>query len=140
MFLNIHPFQMIREMDAIRREIDRVVGGANRGGTASPAINVREDEKSVTVEALLPGLKLESLNLSALRNELTIAGERAPIEAPRNAVHRNERPAGRFSRTLTFATELDPEKATAAYRNGLLTVTVAKAAAAQARQIAISSN
>jgi HSP20 family protein len=140
MFLNIHPFQMFREMEALRREIDRIASGVVRGGTAAPAINVREDEKSVTVEALLPGLKPDSLSISALRNELTIAGERAPLDAPRNSVHRNERPTGRFSRTLTFATELDPDKATATYRNGVLTVTVAKAAAAQARQIAISSN
>jgi HSP20 family protein len=141
-------------MEVLRRDIERAFGN---GGVANepfsrvaflpgqaarryPMINLYEDRDHVYVEALAPGVDVESLSLAVIRNVLSISGEkrRTPDNIPPEAFHRNERAAGKFVRTVDLPVEVDADQVTAAYQHGLLMVTLAKAAAAKSKQITVT--
>lgn len=140
------------EMDALRREIDRVFEGygqspkrwqrslflPGRHARAYPLLNVSEDAEAVYVEALAPGLDIENLDLSITGNTLTLQGEKKPLQDVRpEQYHRNERAAGNFVRTLEINAEVDAEKVTAEYTNGVLLVTLPKSEKARPKQISV---
>ena len=137
-------FDPLTEFNVLRREIDRAFGGF-RGAQpparrAFPLVNVRETDDAILVEALAAGLDPESIQVSVLRNELTVTGVKpSPTgDAKPEEVHRNERGSGKFTRTFTLPTEIDAERVTAEYRNGILTLTLPKAEAAKPRRIAVA--
>jgi HSP20 family protein len=102
-----------------------------------PLMNVASDDQNIFVEALAPGLDTESLKVSALRDKLTISGEKANSKISEDKYHRNERAAGKFTRTIELPTPIDPDKVRAEYKQGILTITLPKAEEAKPRQIAI---
>jgi HSP20 family protein len=143
-----NPF---REMEALRREIDRVFEGygeprtwrsAFLPGTSArtyPLVNVSESAEEVVVEALAPGLDVDSLEVSVKGNQLTISGEKRSLEGvAAEAYHRTERSTGRFVRTLNLDTEVDDAKVTAQYANGILLVTLPKSERAKPKQITVN--
>ncbi len=145
-------YDPFREFDVLRREIERAFDSARRGGTwrqsflpgreprGYPLVNMWEDTDNVYVEALAPGLNPESLELSVVRNQLTIAGEKVTTNgsiAPEK-YHRTERAGGKFIRTFTLPAEVEDEKVQAEYKSGLLRVSLPKAEVAKPRQIAVS--
>jgi HSP20 family protein len=102
-------------------------------------VNLSEDEGNLYVEALAPGVDPKSLDLSVLQGALTIKGEKPGLaQVTADAYHRNERAAGRFTRTIELPVEVDATHVKADYRNGLLVVTLPKAAAAKPKQIQIN--
>lgn len=143
-------WDMFRELDNLRREIDEAFRGIGAGRAVVPhflaggqsrrfpLVNISEDVGEVRVEALLPGVDPAALEISVLRNTLTVAGERKAPEVVRNQVwHRNERGFGKFSRTIELPAEIDSGKVTAECRDGLLTVTLAKAESAKPKKISV---
>lgn len=145
------PFQ---ELEALRRQVERAFedyrGGRRRfsrtaflpglSARSYPLLNINEDADTVYVEALAPGLAPESLDITVRDNVLRIAGEKPTVnpDVKAEAFHRNERSAGRFVRTLSLPTAVDPAKVKASYANGLLTITLPKTAEAKPRQIEVS--
>ena len=95
-----------------------------------PAVNVWEDAESVYVEAELPGLKLDDLELAVMGDELTIKGERKHVDDEDVAYHRKERGTGCFSRVFRLPVGVNADKVEASLRDGILTVTLPKAAEA----------
>ncbi len=149
-------WEWFREMDRMRREMDRLFDGVGFGpawrpfqrysflpGSAArsyPLVKVSEDADAVYVQALAPGMNPESLQIQAVRNQLTISGEKAPSagqEVRPEAYHRSERAAGRFIRSFTLPAEVEQEKAEAEYKNGLLRIKLPKAETAKPRQITV---
>ncbi len=102
-----------------------------------PMMNISSDDQNIVVEALAPGLDTESLKVTALRDKLTISGEKAPIKVDSEKFHRNERSAGKFTRTIELPNPIDPDKVQAEYNNGILKITLPKAEEARPRQIEI---
>jgi len=146
----------LREMDALRREIDRLFDGIGLGWSRSgngpawlsgpaarvyPYINIKESEDHLEVEALAPGVDPESLNVSVVKDQLTISGNRvsAPEQIKPEAFHRRERTSGRFVRTFELPVEIDADKVSAEYRNGLLKIRLPKAEAARPRRIEVKA-
>lgn len=141
-------------LEALHRDIERAVGNGGvanepfsrvaflpgRAARRYPLINLSEDRDYVYVEALAPGIDVESLDLAVIQNVLSIAGEkrRTPDTIPPEAFHRNERAAGKFVRTVDIPVAVDADQVTAAYQHGLLLVTLAKAAAAKPKQITVT--
>ena len=139
-----NPFQ---EMEVLRREIDRIFDSF--GPRTRPVFRTAflpgraareyEDKEAVYVEALAPGVDPASLNLTTTRNTLTLSGEKQglPGEVKSEMLHRNERAAGKFLRSIELPVEVDENKVKADYKNGLLVVTLPKAEKAKARQISV---
>ena len=132
-------------------EMDRLFDGALRGwptggvlsalgGQTAPALNVWEDDQAVFVEAELPGLKLDDIEVLVHRGELTLKGAwGASNESDGATVHRRERDCGSFSRTITLPVEIDAAKVPANLHNGVLTVTLPKSDAAKPRAIEVKA-
>ncbi|BCS52948.1 Hsp20/alpha crystallin family protein [Geobacter sp. SVR] len=144
-------WDMFRELENMRREIDRTFRGYgySRPFTAFlsplstrrfPEVNLSEDEGQIHAEALVPGVEPKEINISLLRNTLTIEGERKPPFALEGqVVHRSELGFGKFSRTIELPVEVDPNRITAECRDGILHIALAKSENAKPRKIEISS-
>jgi HSP20 family protein len=142
-----------QQMERLRREMDSLLGRRTRPGfrwsflpgraaRGYPLLNVGEDDSNVYVDALAPGLSPDSLTISVVGDQLSIAGEKpaASDQIKADAYHRNERAAGRFVRTVTLPTAVDQDKAAADYENGLLSIVLPKAEAAKPRQISVKTD
>jgi HSP20 family protein len=145
--------QAWKTMEALRRDLDRAFANAGfptepffrtaflpgRAARHYPLINLYEDADHIYVEALAPGLDAAALDLAVIRNLLTISGETQPYpETIKPEVfHRHERPVGKFVRTIELPVEVDADQVKAEYKQGLLTVTLPKAAAAKPKQISV---
>ncbi len=103
-----------------------------------PALNIFEDGDTLVLKAQVPGLDRESLKVELEENHLMLAGTAKVHEAPEDSrYHRRERRAREFRRAFRLPYEVDPEKASASYEDGILTVRLEKAEAAKPRQIAV---
>jgi HSP20 family protein len=132
-------------MNQLRRRLDRVFEEADgeRGWTASdqfPRTNVYDTGKAFVVQSEVPGLTDKDVTLTLTQDVLTISGERK-VEVPEGySVHRREREPMQFSRSFAFPAKADAEKVNATIKDGLLTVTVDKAAEVQPRQISVRAS
>jgi len=134
------------EVESLHREMSRLMdslSGAWRGVTAAgvfPALNVSEDRDNLYVRAELPGVSAKDLDISVQDDNLVIKGERRiAAESKGVSYHRREREAGTFQRIISLPTRVDGGKVTAVCKNGVLTVTLPKAAEAKPRQIAVTT-
>ena len=119
-------------------------GEAGRGEELSnrswrPAVDIRETGESYVVSAELPGLTKDDVQITIENNVLKLTGERRfEKEVKEEEFHRVERAYGSFSRAFALPTRVDPERVEASFKDGILTVTVRKAAEARPRKIEIS--
>lgn len=125
----------MNEPRTLRDEMDRLFDDffgmtparAERGAIWSPAVNVREDENNFYIEAELPGMTKEDIDLEIEQNSLCIKGDRKfeKKEEGEN-YHFVERSYGSFYRSFSLPGNVDPEGISAEYKDGLLQVTVPK--------------
>lgn len=127
-------------MDEVRRRMDRVFDGMDTQAPETqdwPRLTLRDDGQAFTVRAMVPGMGEKDVKVMLNQDVLTLAGERR-AEVPQGySVHRQERPALKFSRSLALPSKVDPEKVTATVRNGVLEVVLNKAPESQPRQITV---
>ena len=89
----------------------------------------------------LPGLKREDISVQLEEGQLTISGERkVETVSEGTEIHRQERSYGKFARVLTLPTAVADGQVKAAYKDGILTVTLPKAEVAKPKQIDVSVN
>lgn len=134
-----NPFN---ELENMRRQIGTLINGASPVGEAhatevwAPVVDIFEDEKSYLFKAELPEVKKDDVTVELENGVLTIAGERrAGQEMKIRRVHRIERAYGAFRRSFDLPDDINPADVTAAFKDGILAVTIAKAEAAQPRKI-----
>ena len=106
-----------------------------------PSIRLHEGPEALYVEAMVPGVAPDTLNLSVVRRTLTLSGEKRSLhtDAEPKVFHRKERSEGRFERRFTLPMEVDTDKVSAEYADGLLRVTLPKLGQDTPRQISIQT-
>ena len=105
----------------------------------SPALDVFDDKDNFVVKAELPGMKKEDINLSLQDGVLTISGERKfERENKEGETFRSERYFGKFQRSVTLPAAVNEKKVGASYKDGVLSIELAKAEEAKPKQIAVS--
>lgn len=104
-----------------------------------PPVDVIEDTAGITLLADLPGVSKDKLNLQLDKNRLTIEGE-VGLELPQDmqSTHAEVR-LPRYRRVFTLSSELDSDKASAEFKNGVLKLHIPKASHAQPRRIQINA-
>lgn len=104
----------------------------------SPPVDLEETDDAYVVEAELPGVKREDVNVELAGNELAITGE---IKEPerKGVVRRQSRRTGRFAYRVSLPSHVEPEKVEAKLDGGVLKVTVPKSERAPRRRIEIKS-
>jgi HSP20 family protein len=136
------------EFDRMRNQMDNI-WKAMRGGVhhirenytgVFPLINISEDDDTLFFTAELPGIKVEDLELIIKGDALSLKGEKK-IESRPEEVHfyRRERAEGVFRRSLTLPYRVDPDKAEAVFKNGVLTITIPKAPEAKGWQVSVKT-
>jgi len=104
----------------------------------SPSVDIREDKDKLIVEAELPGMKKEDIDVSIHQNALVLSGERKCEEESREGdLYRCERYYGRFNRSINPPFAVDATKVQASYRDGVLRVTLPKSESAKPKQIEV---
>lgn len=107
------------------------------GARTFPPMNVWEDAEMFRIEAELPGIKMEDLEISVLGREVMLKGERKPLGGEKVSYHRRERGVGPFARTIRLPGEVDSEKVNATLKDGVLELQLIKARAAMPRKIEV---
>ena len=136
--------QFVNEVENMQREMDQFFRGFGYRptyGSQQKQINFKATDtgQSISVEAPLPGLDIEKLNISVLGRRLTVSGEFSRPEVPQEVRwHRQERSAGTFEKNLQLAVNLDTEKVEAEYKQGILKINLPKAASALPKKIEIN--
>jgi HSP20 family protein len=104
------------------------------------ALDVYATDEDLVVEANLPGVKPEEVEITVEGNTLSIAGEsRSSHKDDEGSTILSEIRRGAFSRTLALPVGLEPDKATATFEDGVLTLRIPKAEQVKPRQIKITS-
>ena len=114
--------------------------GTTRQAIWFPAMDSYETEKAFVIELDIPGVHPENVDIDFEQNTLTIKGTRASRDGSKSElrVFSSERSGGSFSRALRLPQHVDAEKIEATHSNGVLTITVPKAASALPRKITVS--
>jgi HSP20 family protein len=104
----------------------------------TPAFDVYEENDNFTVKAELPGMKKEDIAVSLHDGDLTISGERkGETKTEGTEVYRAERYFGKFQRVVSLPMQVAPDKVSADYKDGILTVTLPKSEEAKPKQIQV---
>jgi HSP20 family protein len=111
--------------------------GDGSAGAPFPALNVWSEGDTLHVEAELPGVPLEALEITVQGDELVLAGERRAPDEGGVTEHRRERAAGRFSRLVRLPVEVDAQAVQARLRDGVLTITLPRSVASRPRRIEV---
>jgi len=134
-----------RELDEARRDMERLFDSltgftGQRSAGVFPAINVSEAADAYYVRAELPGIKTDDLEITMENDTLTLSGERKPANGDEAAsYHRREREWGAFRRSFSLPNRVDANGVEARYTDGILTVTLPKAAEARPKQITVQA-
>jgi HSP20 family protein len=139
-------WQPLNELEQVsermRRLLDETFGSFGPASAAettwSPLVDIEEEDEAYVVEAELPGVKREDMNIELVGNELMITGEIKQRERKGSLRHQMRR-TGRFEYRVTLPDHLDAEKVDASLKDGVLTVRVPKSERAQRRKIEVKA-
>ena len=148
--MNLVTYDPFRELRSLQDEVNRVFSSTfNRGGSEtgmmrgawSPSVDIFENKDQIVLEAELPGMKPEDVDISIENNVLTIHGERK-FEKKNDGdnFHRVERSYGSFTRSFTLPPTISSENVNAIFENGVLRLELAKREEAKPRRIEIKAD
>jgi HSP20 family protein len=135
------PLQDIdRVTDRMRRMLDETFGdwpsALERVGAWSPSVDIEETDDAYVVEAELPGVKRDDVDIELSGNELSITGEVKETER-KGVLRKQTRRVGRFEFRVRLPEQLDPDEVDADLKDGVLTIRVPKSEKAARKKIEI---
>ncbi len=147
--MNVVKYDPFRDLRTLQDEMNRLFSGTfSRGGSQdevlrgawSPSVDIFENKNEIVLEAELPGMSAEDVNISIENNVLTLHGERKFEKKDEgDNFHRVERSYGSFTRSFTLPPTVSSENANAEFNNGVLRLTLAKREEAKPRRIEIKA-
>jgi HSP20 family protein len=107
------------------------------GGGSYPPLNIFRKGDDFVLIAELPGIDKADLDIQVKGRTFRVSGTKAIKYPEKASLHRRERSAGRFDRSVTLPIEIDPDAVQADYRNGMLAVLLPRAERDKPRSIKI---
>ena len=107
------------------------------GPVYSPAVDIFENESSITVFADMPGVKAQDLKVDLRESVLTLTAQVTPPETAREADVLREYESGTFFRQFSLSETIDQAKIDAQLNNGVLRLELPKVERARPRQITV---
>lgn len=144
--MEIRKWNPFSEFMAMQNQLERLFGEAvergSRGdfnfGSWAPPVDLREESDKLVFEMELPGLKKNDIEISIENNVLTIKGERKfEKEEKKENYHRIERAYGKFSRSFSLPTTVNPDGIDASLKDGVLTLSLPYAEESKPKKISI---
>lgn len=126
----------LRDLLALQERMERLSGQESSGWT--PPVDIYETADAFVVTAELPGLQRGDVEIRYHDGQLTLQGTRRTPDVPCERYHRVERGHGGFFRRFALPTAVEVEGIAADLKDGVLTVTVPKSAAAGSRRIDVN--
>ena len=129
----------LRDLLALHEQLGHLVGTDAPGWT--PPVDLYETASDFVLTAELPGLTRDQIDIHAEDSRIVLRGARLPgsdRDIPTEQFHRVERGHGHFSRAFSLPEAIDVDAVTADLKDGILTVTIPKAAGRGARRIDVS--
>ena len=131
--------------DDFQKEFDGLIGQLlparkdDRETCFSPTLNLAETDLAFEVTLDVPGMTPEAFNIEFKEGQLLISGEHSSEkeEEQEKKWHRVERLSGRFRRVVRLGDKVDSENVDAEYKDGVLRITVPKAAEARSKRITV---
>lgn len=120
---------------------DSLLNFPRESGTWLPPVTVSETSDDLVLTAELPGMQEDDISIDLENNVLTISGEKNEVREEgdeERRYHVYERHFGTFNRSFTLPRTVDPNDIRATFDNGILRVTMPKAAEAKGRKIEIT--
>ncbi|HEX6941005.1 MAG TPA: Hsp20/alpha crystallin family protein [Longimicrobiales bacterium] len=136
----VSPWDALRDM---REQMDDLLrstfrGPFMRGAEFEPPVDITERDDALVLTAELPGMRREDVDVELENNVLTIRGEKKEErEEKRGERFLYERRYGSFSRSFTLPRAVDPDRISARFSNGVLTVTMPKMPEARGKRIEV---
>jgi HSP20 family protein len=127
--------------DRMRRMLEQTFGGSWTPLMTdpigwSPPVDIEEQDDAYVIEAELPGVKRDDVNIEVVGSELSITGEIKERER-KGVLRRRTRRVGRFEYRVRLPEQVDPESVEASLSEGILTVRVPKSQRAERRRIEV---
>jgi HSP20 family protein len=143
---NLSRWDPFQDMLSLREAMNQLMEdsfvrpAAVRGGQGYvPALDLSETDDGYLVEAAVPGLKPEDLEITVENNVLTLKGEsRQETEDKKRNYHRIERRFGSFQRTISLPTTVKADAIKASLNDGVLRLEIPKAEEVKPRKISVN--
>jgi HSP20 family protein len=134
------PFDaLLRFQRALEQQLDSDwLENATSGVGAFPSINVFQRGSDFVAIIELPGVSKDDLGLEVRGNTIRISGKKTVDYGGKASMHRRERIAGNFDRTINLPVRLDPNRITADYRDGILVLSLPRAESDKPKAIKIN--
>ena len=114
------------------------LGAADLDRMLKPALDIAETEHAYVVHAELPGVAKDDVTITIENGTLMLTGEKKrEVEQKDKGWHRIERSYGSFQRTLSLPKGVDADHADAAFKDGVLTITIPKSDQAKPKTLKV---
>ena len=138
--MSLSQYDPLASLRAVESAFSRLLTEPQGNRPWAPSVDIYETQNELVFKADVPDVDPEQIEVKVENQTLSIAGERKfESEATEKGYHRIERSYGHFVRSFAVPNAFDTENINAAYRNGVLTVTLHKKEAAKPRQVKIQT-
>jgi HSP20 family protein len=136
--MSLSHFDPLANLRVFEDAFSRVLSEPQNNRPWSPAVDIYETEDELVLKADLPDVDQKDIDVRVENQTLTISGQRKfQQQDSGKGYHRIERSYGNFVRSFAVPSTFDTEKIGAAFKNGVLSVTLPKKEAAKPRQIKV---
>lgn len=139
----VRYWQPFREVEAMRRQFDHLFNELNSSGeeqsTWTPAVELKDADEHLTLRVQLPGIDAKDLDIQVSKEGVSISGEqRQESKTEKNGVIRSEFRYGKFQRVIPLPVAVQNDQVQAEYKDGVLSLTLPKVAAARNQVVKIN--